>query len=162
MCDPVTLIATAAVAKGAGSIMSGNAANDAAQAQADQVTLQARQRARSIRYMAKQTLGAARADYAASGVDVNSGSPLVASDTINFNSEVDALNAIASGEATARSIRRSGKAQQSAGYLDAAGSLLGAFASASDYGGVTAGGGGKVVAGVGGDLGKGIGKPFGG
>lgn len=143
MCDPVTIgvmIVGAAVVKGAGSIMAGNAAKSAADDQAAQVEQQTKQRARSIRYLAKQTLAAARADYAASGVDVNSGSPIVAAQTISYNSEVDTLNAIASGEANARSIRKTGKAQQQAGYWGAAGSLLGAFADASAVGGVSAGG----------------------
>lgn len=141
MCDPVTIAVVAAgVIKGAGSIMAGNAAQSAADDQANQVLVQTRQRVRNIRYMAKATLGSARADYAASGVDVTSGSPIVAQRTITYNSEVDALNAMASGVATAASIKRSGKAQQTAGYIGAAGSLLGSFADAGAFGGVSAGG----------------------
>lgn len=142
MCDPVTAaLVVAGVVKGAGSIMAGDAAQSAANSQAAQVELQSRQRARGIRYQAKQTISAAKADYAASGVDVGSGSPIEAYRTISFNSEVDALNAIASGTATARSIRKSGRAQATAGYLEAGGSLLGAFGSASGAQGVSAGGG---------------------
>lgn len=130
MCDPVTaVIAIGGALKAGGSIMGGNAQKDAADAQAAQVDVQARQKAKAIRYLAKQTLGTARADYAASGVDVNSGSPLVAAKTIKFNSEVDALNAIASGQAASASLRKSGSAAQTAGYLQGAGSLLGSFGS---------------------------------
>lgn len=144
MCDPVTaVVLIAGAVKGAGSIMAGNAAQDAANAQATQIEQQTKQRVRNIRYLAKQTIAGARVDYAASGVDVNSGSPVVAGRTITFNSEVDALNALASGQATAASIRRSGRAQQTAGYLNAAGSLLGSFADTSGFSGVSAGG--KVV-----------------
>jgi hypothetical protein len=135
----IALIAGTAVSA-AGSIMSGQAQQSEADKLAAGATLQARQRARSIRYMARQTLGTARADYAASGVDVNSGSPVVAERTINFNSEVDALNALASGNAEAASLKRSGRAANDAGWIKAGTSVLGAFASAGGYGGVSAGG----------------------
>lgn len=139
MCGPVPLILAAAALKAGGSIMSGNAQGAADEAQAAQVDLQTRQRARSIRYMAKQTISSARADYAASGVDVNSGSPELAQKTISYNSEVDTLNAIASGEAAAASLRRSGRAARNAGLINAAGSILGAFGNASAARGVSAG-----------------------
>lgn len=128
MCTGVELaIAGGAVASGLSSVMGGNASKSAYNAQADQVTLEARQKAAAIRRLARQTVGAARAQYAANGVDVNSGSPTIVQKDITYNSELDALNAIASGNATAKSLRKSGSAAQSASILGAAGTGLSAY-----------------------------------
>lgn len=112
---------------GGSSILGGQASNAGYREQADQVQLQARQKAVAIRKLAADTISASRADYAAAGVDVNSGSPTVAAKSISYNSEVDALNAIASGDATARSLRKSGSAANNAGLIQAAGTALSAY-----------------------------------
>lgn len=127
MCDPSTAIALGGAASAGGSILGGQSANAGYREQADQVQLDARTKAMAIRRLAKETMSGARADYAAAGVDVNSGTPTVVGKAISHNSEVDALNAIASGDAAARSLRKSGAAANNAGLMGAASSALAAY-----------------------------------
>lgn len=129
MCEPSTAIALGGAAGAGGSILGGQASNAGYREQADQVQLDARTKGMAIRRLAKETISATRADYGASGVDVNSGSPAVVGKSISYNSEVDALNAIASGDATARSLRKSGQAANNSGLMGAASSALAAYGS---------------------------------
>lgn len=115
------------IVAGVGSALAGKAQQEQDDLQAGQVHVQAMQRARAIRYMAKQAIAGARADYSAAGVDVNSGSPLIAQQAISRNSEVDALNALASGAANERSLFASGRAANTAGYIKGVASVLGSM-----------------------------------
>jgi hypothetical protein len=127
MCDPATAIELGGAASAGSSVLGGQAQAAGYSKSADQLVLEARQRAAAIRRLAKETLSSATADYAASGVDVGSGSPRVAAQYISHNAEVDALNAMASGEAAAASARKSARAASNSGLLNAAGSALGAY-----------------------------------
>jgi hypothetical protein len=113
----------------AGSIMKGNAEKNAAYDQASAVQTTAKIRAANIRKLAAQTRGAARADYASSGVVVDQGSPAIADAQITRQSELDAFYSLLSGEQQAKSLRQSGRASETGGYLNAAGSVLGGFAN---------------------------------
>lgn len=114
----------------AGSIMSGKAKKRAAYDEASQVALEAKVRAMNIRKLAAQTRSAARAGYAASGVVVDEGSALLADASITRESEFDAFYTILSGETRAQALRRQGQAEQTAGWLGAGATVLGAFAKA--------------------------------
>jgi len=127
MCDPVTAIVGGTILKGVGSVMAGDARKKAAYDEASGVELEARMRAKNIRKLATEVRAEARADYAGSGVMVDEGSPLVVDAYITRESELDALNTILSGELRAKSLRKSGKAAQKAGYIDAADSALGGY-----------------------------------
>jgi hypothetical protein len=127
-------IAGAAV-KVAGTVMGGKAEAKAADQQATQVQAEAKARAAVIRLQAKTVRGAARADFAASGVALDTGSVLLADRTITQRSELDALNAIAGGNATASSIRQSGRARLAGSYYSALGQGLSSYGAASGGGG---------------------------
>lgn len=114
-----------AVVKGFGQYQQGQSAKDAADIQAAQVESNAYQHAVAIRRAAQAVRGTARATFASSNISVDTGSPAVIDETITKNSELDALNAIASGAATASSIRKTGKAAAAGGTLSAVGSVLG-------------------------------------
>lgn len=124
----------------AGSIMKGNADKSAANSQADAELAQAKVQASRIRRAASDTRSEATAAYAASGVDVTAGTPLVVEGEITRRSEQDALSLLNAGEQRAAALRKSGKAAQTGGYLSAAGSVLG---GAGKFGG----GGWKTAAG---------------
>lgn len=134
MCVTAAVMLVAGAAAGAaGSIMAGNAQRKAADAEAATLEATARENARSIRKKAAEYRSGARADYAASGVDVASASALAADRQIVFDSETDAQNEIifAGQRATAR--RAEGRAAQSAGYLQAASTVLGAASTYSSW-----------------------------
>ena len=122
-------MAVGGAAQAGGSIMGGAALSGDYNMQANEVSLEARQKAMAIRRLAKETRSAADAGYAAAGVDVGSGSPRVAAQFISHNAEVDALNAIASGDNTAASLRKSGRAAKNAGFMNAAVSAIGTYAA---------------------------------
>jgi len=115
-----------------GHIRAGNDAKQAAIDQEAAIRSEARQHAIIIRRSAREARGQARADLAASGVVLDEGSPLTVDRTIIYRSELDALNVLASGEAAARSVHKSGNAAVNASYFNAAGSILG---GASSFGG---------------------------
>lgn len=131
MCTGIEIAAVAALVSAGGSIYEAHQQQSEDDRLAAQATWQARRKASIIRYQAKQTLSAARASYSAAGVDVGSGSPLEAYKTISYNSDVDALNALASGDTTAYNLKRSGDAAMTAGYIRAGASVLGAYAHAT-------------------------------
>lgn len=125
-----TVILLGAAALGAaGSTMRGNAGRAAADSEAQSVNAEARLQARQIRRLAKEYRGAATAGYASSGIDVSEGTPLIAEREITQRSEEDALFTILGANKRAGALRRQGKAQQTAGNLEAGGSILGAAGS---------------------------------
>jgi hypothetical protein len=96
-------------------IKAGNDAEDAAYADASL-------KAASIRKLAARTQGEAKANIAASGVDVNSPTARIINDTIKSDSEQDVMNTILSA-------KRAGKAAVQAGNINALGTGLNAFGS---------------------------------
>jgi hypothetical protein len=140
-----TVIIAGAVLGAAGSIMGGNAKKQAAEDTATYQVDEAKAQAKKIRDLARQQRGEATASYAASGVDVGEGTPLLTDAEITRRSEEDALMTILGAKRQAGIIKREGKAQQTAGYYQAAGSVLGAA------GGI-GGGGWQRAAGAGGGL----------
>lgn len=118
-------VALAAVAIQAyGSIMKGKEDKAQADAQASAEQQDAKLQATKIRRMAADTKSQASAYYAASGVDVGQGSPLVTQREISQRSEEDALFTMLGGQNRASALRRQGSAAQTAGYINAAGSIL--------------------------------------
>jgi hypothetical protein len=121
--------------------MRGNAQREAAETGAQGVNADARLQARQIRRLAREYRGAATAGYAASGIDVSGGTPLVAEHEITQRSEEDALFTILGAKNRATSLRRQGKAAQTAGNLEAASTILGAAGSYGSGGWQKAAGG---------------------
>lgn len=149
--DPVSwgLIIGAAVSA-TGSVMKGNAAKSAATEEGNQVQAEARLQARQIRRLAREQRGAADAAYAGAGVDISEGTPLIAEHEITQRSEEDALFTILGAKNRAASLRKQGKAAQKAGYIEAAGTILGAAGSMGGGGWQKAAGGGSAFNGSGG------------
>lgn len=96
-----------------------------------------------IRDAARETQGAARTAYAASGVKVDTGTAAMVDEKIIRESEQDAFMAILEGNRRARGMntaasteRIQGRQAQRAGYVNAAGTLLGGswdYAKASGW-----------------------------
>lgn len=126
----------------AGNIRQGNAAEAAGEynaqiaeqnAQATRAT--AAEEERRLRVSSRKQIGQARANYGASGVQLE-GSPLDVLEESAANSELDALTVRHQGEQQARSLeqyatleRFKGKNAQIAGYLGAAGNVASAAGS---------------------------------
>lgn len=128
MCEPTSVALVAgAVLKGAGSVMGGKAKKQALYDEASQVNTEARVKARNIRKLADEVRGAARAGYAASGVMVDEGSPLVVDEYITRESELDALYTLVSGEQRAKSLKQTGSAAETAGYIGLGETALSAY-----------------------------------
>jgi hypothetical protein len=131
MCDPVS-ITVAAVSAGS-ALFQGQAAKNAADAQAEQLRRQAdAQRdqglaaSEQVQRDAARTRSAARAALAGSGVDVGDGSAIVIDRDITQRGNFDAANAILSGGRAARNSETqaimatgAGKNAQTASFLQA-------------------------------------------
>jgi hypothetical protein len=110
------------------SVMGGQSGKKAGAAAASAEIADSQQRARLIRKLARDYHGQATAAYAASGVDVSQGTPMIVDRQIEYDSELDALNEIVSGKRRARALRAGGAVSQQAGYLQGAGTALSAWA----------------------------------
>ena len=120
-------------------IQQGKNANTLAGAQAGLLDYQAQverqaamQEATNIREDARSVQGSARTAYAASGVKVDTGTAAMVNAEIVKRSEEDAFTAILEGNRRGRNLqvnaaneRAQGKLAQQAGYVQAAGTLLG-------------------------------------
>jgi len=118
--------------KAIGSILGGNSARKAGENAAEEEIRQSKEVARGIRRRAGEARGAATASFAASGVDVGSGSAADADRRIIFDSEYDVMNALLTGKVRARAARAAGKNAQTASYFDAAGSAYSGWLTAKD------------------------------
>lgn len=119
-------------------ILGGKYANAQAQMQADQMEYQAKleeqsalQTAAVIRRAGQRQVGAANAAYAVAGVKVGEGSALETERQITTDVEHDAFQAILDGGRRARGLQTSaqlsridGRMKQTAGYVNAASSML--------------------------------------
>lgn len=148
MCDPVSaavLVSVGAAGLSAyGAIQQGNAAADAANAQAREVSRQAGSeqdaataQADLIRKAAARQRSEARAAFSVSGVSVDEGTPLKLSEQITRGGEFDALNTILSASRNADNATRQatqyskqGQDAKKASRIQATASLLQAGASA--------------------------------
>jgi hypothetical protein len=135
MCDPVS-ITVAAVGAGT-ALFQGQAAKNAADAQADQLNRQAAAQRDQAQAAAEQTQretgrtrSAARAALAGSGVNVGDGTAIVIDRDIQQRGNLDAYNAILSGERAGRNSEfqssmatSAGKNAQTASFLQAGASV---------------------------------------
>lgn len=147
----VALFAAGTAVSALGQYSGGKSAKKAANAEADSTIAEARLQATKIRRLAREYRGAAKSDYAASGVVVDEGSPLEAEREITRRSEEDALLTIVGAERRARSLRKQGKAYAQAGTLGAFGSALqgGASIAAGGWRKAAGGSGGGSIGGFG-------------
>ena len=136
--DPLTMMAVSTVASAGGSILQGQQQRRAANAQAAELDMQAAQerdaamaQAEKIRRAGRYQTAEADAGYAASGVSVDTGTPVEVGRAIRRNAEEDAYNTILTGERRGRSLntqadqaRRAGKNAAAAGIVNAASSVL--------------------------------------
>ncbi|MDS1138579.1 hypothetical protein [Nitratireductor indicus] len=132
-----------AVASAGASIAGGISANNVAQYNAkvaENNAISERERASYdadlTRQRVRQTMGAQRAAAAASGLDTSSGTPVAVLGDTAGQGEMDVLARLYSGEAAATAyqndaqrFRAEGKAQRSAGFINAGTSLLSNFGS---------------------------------
>lgn len=121
-----------------GAIKSGNAQQEAAQAQSNALMVQsnqtiqsARDQAAVIRTAGQQAQGTARVAAAASGVDVNSGSAALDVSTIGQQANADALAAITNGGRKAVTLQTDSQQTLAAGNDAKAASRISALAGAA-------------------------------
>jgi hypothetical protein len=95
--------------------------------QAAQVQDEALQEAERIRRAGKRTQGAARAQLAASGIRVDSGSALVIDEEIGMDSELDAQNILLTGKRRSDAAKFSASQSRAKGKNAMTGSALGAI-----------------------------------
>lgn len=158
MCEPVTVLTVASAATGAvGSVMAGNAqaASASAQAQiarnnailagqrADQEVQIGKQEEERLRRDVSRVIGSQRAMTGASGIDLSAGSPLDVLAATAKEGEMDALTIRANAQQRASDLRfeqqnlnfqgrmldREARSARRAGWMNAAGSILGSASS---------------------------------
>jgi hypothetical protein len=119
-----------------GQLQQGQAAKAAANAEArnaENLAAQTRdaamQEAARIRKAGDRTRGAARAQLAASGIDVNSGTAVTIEDDIGTNSELDAYNTLLTGDRKATSLQDSAAISRARGKNAVTSSMLGSVST---------------------------------
>lgn len=120
----------------AGQLAQGQAAKQAANAEAraaENLAAQQRdaamQEASRIRKAGDRTRGAARAQLAASGIDVNSGTAVTIDGDITTNTELDAYNTLLTGERKSTSLQDSASIARARGSNAVSSSMLGAVST---------------------------------
>lgn len=135
---PLVLAAVGGVMSAKGQMDAGRAQQQAANFSAEQDEIEAaqtrqayREQAEKIRRIGRAQASEAKAAYAASGVSIGSGTPVLINDQIQNDTESDAYNTILTGnrradslEAQAAMSRRSGASMAKVGQRAATGSLL--------------------------------------
>lgn len=135
---PLVLAAVGGVMQAKGQMDAGRAQQQTANFNADQDEIEAaqtrqayREQAEKIRRIGRAQASEARAAYAASGVSIGSGTPVLINEQIQNDTESDAYNTILTGnrradalEAQAAISRRTGSSMATAGQRGATGSLL--------------------------------------
>lgn len=141
------VMAVQAVVSAKGQMDAGDAAKEEANTRAGQLLVDADNtrdaalgQAEKIRAQGKTTAGAARAAYAASGVDVGSASANDARQAIIANSESDAWSQILTGNREANSLQNNAAATVKAGSNAKSASNTAAFGSVLNGVGKVAGG----------------------
>jgi hypothetical protein len=119
-----------------GQLQQGQALKQAANAEArnaENLAAQTRdaamQEAKRIRLAGDRTRGAARAQLAASGIDVNSGTAVTIEDDIGTNSELDAYNTLLTGDRKATSLQDSAAISRARGKNAVTSSMLGSVST---------------------------------
>jgi len=119
-----------------GQLAQGQAAKQAANAEARnaenlaaQTRDAAQQEAARIRKAGDRTRGAARAQLAASGIDVNSGTAVTIDGDIATNSELDAYNTLLTGDRKSTSLQDSAAIARARGKNAVSSSLLGSVST---------------------------------
>lgn len=119
-----------------GQLQQGQAARQSANAEAraaENLAAQNRdaamQEAQRIRKAGDRTRGAARAQLAASGIDVNSGTAITIEDDIGTNSEMDAYNTLLTGERKSTSLQDSAAISRARGKNAVSSSVLGSVST---------------------------------
>lgn len=149
------LIGSSVLGAGA-SLTQGRQQGQLADAQADQLSMQAAGErdsalatAQRIRRAGRAQQAEAKAAYAAAGVDVNRGTAVRVGDQIDLDSETDAYMAILQGERRGRTLDYEAKATRHAGRNARRAGVAGAFRSilggAASYGLWSAGGAGSGI-----------------
>lgn len=115
-----------------GSVLGGQGAKRSAAENARLELMAAKDTAKLIRRRAKEAQGSAAAGYAASGVEVGTGSAGEVERQIAYESEFDAMNTLLTGKRRAAAAKAGGAiaAQQSA--LNAGGALYNGWLKARD------------------------------
>lgn len=120
----------------AGQLQQGQAAKQAANAEArnaENLAAQTRdaamQEAKRIRMAGDRTRGAARAQLAASGIDVNSGTAVTIDGDIATNSELDAYNTLLTGDRKSTSLQDSAAISHARGKNAVSASVLGSIST---------------------------------
>lgn len=120
----------------AGQLQQGRAQRKAAEAEAAQMEKIAAQQqdvalqeAERIRSQADKVRGAARAQMAANGIDVNSGTALTIEEEIETESEKDAFNVLLTGKRQAESSRFSASQARARGKGAVTSSMLGSIST---------------------------------
>ena len=135
---PLVLAAVGGVMQAKGQRDAGIAQQEAANFNAEQAEIEAvqtrdayRDQAEKIRRIGRAQASEAKAAYAASGVSIGAGTPVLINERIQDDTESDAYNTILTGnrradaiEAQADMTRRSGASAATAGRRAATGSLL--------------------------------------
>lgn len=128
-----TMLAVSTAVSMAGALAQGVAAKRAANVQAQQeehIAAQQREQAsreaERIRRAGERTQGQARAQMAASGIRVDSGTALQIDEEIGFESELDAQNTLLTGERGARASEFSASVARARGANAKTGSILSA------------------------------------
>lgn len=136
MAVSTALAAYSAVRSGVAAKQQADYESKQAEADARAEKAAAEVRAQRIRDLVEEQRGSARAAIAASGVDVNEGTPVLLESEITRRGEEDAVLEILGGNAAmergyayAQGLRLQGRRDRTAGYLGAASSLLSAGSS---------------------------------
>lgn len=119
-----------------GNILSGYEESSELKRQASATEQVAGVNAAAKRREVEQSLGSSLAAYSASGIDMSSGSALDALGQAAGQGELDAQNIMYEGRVQASNLRSRAKSAKSAGYINAASSLLGnysTFGKASNF-----------------------------
>lgn len=128
MCDPRMFLIASGVQAG-GQIAGGFETKRLADWEASQLEADAAVRAAKIRKAGKLTQGTARSGYAASGVDVGTGTPAEVDRIIARNVEQDALTELLYGKRRADALRTAGKTAVTSSLIGGAGSVLSSAAT---------------------------------
>lgn len=127
---PMALMAAGKIVQGVGQLKAGNAAKNAAFAQAQEAENAGAAQELRIRDSARKAIGEQLASQFGNGMMGGSGSALDALTESQVNAAMDALQVRRDVAMRAASLRASGKQAQSEGRWGMAGSLLGAASSA--------------------------------
>jgi hypothetical protein len=115
-----------------GSVMGMDASKRAGAETARLELESSRETAKQIRRRAIEARGAARAGFAASGVDVDSGTPKAVDEQMIWDSEYDVMNTLLSGKRRAAAAKEGGQVQAQQYAINGAGAAYSAWLTARE------------------------------